>query len=59
MLVRALAVTTKLSQVGFGRAPGAVTISTLWPLRSTVLSGASARSMRQATQLLPMSVCTA
>ena len=58
MLVRAFAVTTKLSHVGFGFARGAVTISTVCPLCSRVLSGARLRSMRQATQLLPMSVCT-
>jgi hypothetical protein len=39
--VRAFAVTTKFTQAGFGIAPLAVTISTVWPLRSTVRSGES------------------
>ncbi|MNE53368.1 hypothetical protein D3C80_1480940 [compost metagenome] len=59
MCVRALPVTTKLSQAGFGRAPGALTISTVEPLCSGSDSGASRRLIRQAMQLLPTSVCTA
>ncbi|MCY1180495.1 hypothetical protein D9M73_209430 [compost metagenome] len=59
MWVRALPVTTKFSQAGFGRAPGAVTISTVSPLCSGSDSGARRRLMRQAMQLLPTSVCTA
>ncbi|MCY1448489.1 hypothetical protein D9M71_651600 [compost metagenome] len=59
MCVRALPVTTKFSQAGFGRVPGAVTISTVWPLCSGSDSGARRRLMRQAMQLLPTSVCTA
>ena len=55
MLARALLVTTKLSQAGLGWAPGAVMISTVWPLRSAVRRGASRRSMRPATQVLPTS----
>ena len=56
---RAFAVTTKFTHDGFGIAPFAVTISTVWPLRSTVRSGASRRSTLAATQRLPTSVCTA
>ncbi|MNP02312.1 hypothetical protein D3C76_941610 [compost metagenome] len=59
MCVRALPVTTKLSHAGFGRAPGALTISTVEPLCSGSDSGARRRLIRQAMQLLPTSVCTA
>lgn len=58
MAERALAVTTTLSQARLGLAAGAVMISSVWPLSSRVESGARWRSMRQAMQLLPMSVCT-
>jgi hypothetical protein len=59
MAERALAVTTKLTHDGFGVAPLAVMICTVWPLRSTVRSGVRRRSILAATQRLPMSVCTA
>ncbi|MCY1181669.1 hypothetical protein D9M73_221830 [compost metagenome] len=59
IFVRALPETTKLSQAGFGRAPGALTISTVEPLCSGSDSGARRRLMRHAMQLLPTSVCTA
>ena len=59
MALRPLAVTTKFTQDGFGVAPLAVMISTVWPLRSTVRSGVRRRSTLAATQRLPMSVCTA
>jgi hypothetical protein len=58
MAARAFAVTTKLTHAGFGVAPFAVMISTVWPLRSGVRSGTSRRSTFAATQRLPMSVCT-
>ncbi len=58
MALRAFAVTTKFTQEGFGIAPFAVMISTVWPLRSTVRSGVRRRSTLAATQRLPMSVCT-
>src|SRR5690606_41281526 len=56
ILLRALPVVTKLSQAGFGRAPGAVMISTVWPLPRGSDSGARRRLMRQALQLLPTPV---
>ena len=56
---RAFAVATKLAQEGFGCAPLAVMISTVWPLRSTVRSGTSRRSTFAATQRWPTPVCTA
>ncbi|MNJ68482.1 hypothetical protein D3C77_647360 [compost metagenome] len=59
MCVRALPVTTKLSQAGFGRAPGALTISTVEPLCNGSDNGARRRLIRHAMQLLPTSVCTA
>ena len=58
MAARALAVTTKFTQDGFGVAPLAVMISTVWPLRSGVRSGTRRRSTLAATQRLPTSVCT-
>src|SRR3990167_5321658 len=58
MLLRALPETTKLSQAGFGCVPDAM-ISTVCPLCSGSLNGASLRLMRHATQELPTSVCTA
>lgn len=60
MVARALPVTTKLSQAGLGRAPpGEVMISTVCPLDSVEDRGARRRSILAATQVLPMSVCTA
>ena len=59
MLVRALPVTTKLSQAGLGVALGAVMIFTVWPDSRGVESAASLPSMRAATHLLPTLVCTA
>ncbi len=59
MELRALAVATKFTHEGLGDAPLAVMICTVWPLRSTVRSGARRRSTLAATQRLPMSVCTA
>ena len=56
MLERALPVTTKSSHTGLGRAPGAVMISTVWPLLSTLRRGARWRSILAATQVLPRSV---
>ena len=57
--MRALEVTTKLSQAGLGMPPGAVITSTVWPLLSGVDSGTSRWSTRAATQELPTEVCTA
>ena len=54
----AFAVTTKFSQAGLGRAPGAVMISTVWPFSSAVRKDTSRRSIFAATQALPTSVCT-
>ena len=59
MVARALPVTTKFSHAGFGRESGLVMISTVWPLYRRVRNGASWRSTRAATQLLPTSECTA
>ena len=42
-----------------GRAPGAVMISTVWPLESDCDSGYGWRSTRAPTQAWPISVCTA
>ena len=38
--------------------PGSVMMSTLWPLLSGALKGAKRWSIRAATQVLPMAVCT-
>ena len=59
MPLRALLDTAKESQSGLGPALLPVMISTLWPLSNCCERGARTRSMRQATQWLPMSVCTA
>ena len=59
MALRALPVVTKLTQLGFGRAERAVTISTVSPLLSVVFSGTSRRAILAALQRFPMSVCTA
>ena len=42
---RALAVVTKVTQFGFGFAPRAVMISTVWPFSSAVRNGTSWRSI--------------
>ena len=57
--VRAFAVATKFTHTGFGVAPRAVMISTVWPLRTSVRSGTRRRSIFAATQRLPTPVCTA
>ncbi len=59
MAVRALLVTTNSSHCGFGVAERAVMISTDWPDTSLVRSGTSFLSTREATAMLPTSVCTA
>ena len=59
MLARALPVTTKLIQVGSGRARREVTISTVCPVARGVRREAGRPSMRAASQVFPMSVWTA
>ena len=50
-----LAVTTKLSQAGLGRAVGVMITSTVWPVVNGVRSGTSRRSTLAPTQVLPTS----
>ena len=55
MVARALPVTTKLSQAGLGRAPGAVMISTTSPLLSSVRNAAGSLLILAATVCWPTS----